>query len=456
MKHYQTMVLEDKNKPLFSQTSKYNSFPNPQPFGSSNNGGKHRNHGNQTARHKIVITRGGATEEGTGRVKWNSGPVSEIEKARHGFVTILNKINKSNLQEIFQELMNHLQQSPYFELYQSIYLDLYQKLLLDKNYHEYYMKIVSLLCKFKKFYESFVRCEKKEDGYYYTLRYFKTPEKVEWIGPFASEYQLYDAVFNKYNLKGGMIRMCEREFKNRWKYVEEMKKEKEEDRIMVWKRKIMTPLEIMISMYEQKLVQEKVLFMIVGDLMKPHSETGVYEEELFYGMEMFFGKKYFGEDDYEMVMKKVEEWLTMKWSKRCQFYLEGLKKKVEKCQESGIFISPKKEMTEVVVEDIDWEEIVLSGYKQKTKEEWKEWKDQYYEQVCQEQMKEQPTFWVYWIQFGLEDMKHEKRMNELMEEWKGEWEKRKEVVLEYIREECLKDWEIDAPGIEKRFSTLIC
>jgi hypothetical protein len=472
VKHYQKMILEDKNKPLFSQTQRFNSFPNPSVSSgkgewstTSSSSSSSTKSGGGGSKHRIIITRGpsgaGGEEQNDPRTggRWSTA-VTELDKARQIFLSIMNKISKSNLQELFQELMLHLQKYPYYEFYQQMHMDLYHKLLTDKTYHEYYIKIVALLCKFKKFYESFVRTEKREDGYYFTLRYFKKPEKDVWTGPYPSEKVLYENVFMKYNVRNGMIRICDKEFANRFQYVKDMAKETEEEKIVSLKRRIFAPIEIILSMYDQQLVMEKTLPLVLKDVYKPN-EQGIHEEELIYLLDLFIRRKYLKDESYDEMRTQVSTWLSEKqWSKRCTFFMEELLKKIGALTNVSIVIPramdmdglekgalPKEEEEDG---EYDWDEICEEGFESKDSASWAEWMAKWTPRIAKETEK---TAWIALLKFGLDNVRSMKRLQECVKVLSVAWKLIREDVLADVEEQYLADWSIDVPSIRKTFDS---
>jgi len=481
VKHYQRMILEDKSKPLFSQTQRYNSFPsNTKGDGKEwSNPSSSNKSGNNVPLQKIIITRGGNSEETDekGLTRWTIAQ-SEIDKARQMFLGILNKISKSNLQELFQELMNHLQKYPYFEFYQVIHMDLYNKLLTDKNYHEFYIKIVSLLSKFKRFYESFVKVEKREGGYFYALKYYKKPETENWFGPYPNEVQLFEQVFIKHNVRNGMIKICEKEFSNRWNYIEEISKVSEEDKIVSLKRKLATPIETMLSMFEHNLVLEKTIPIVLKEVYKPNAK-GEIIEECIYLLDLFVQKKYLKDECYIEMKEKIQIWQKdEKRTKRCSYYLEALLTKVDgllgvsdknintkinvspiikndfEISQNGIvsqsgIVSLKEE--EIISEnERDWNDFCEEAYSMDSIE-WTNWLKKLEKNLPKENM----DFWIFLIQFGLENAKSFKKLNEVLEKYNKQWKQVRKNILEIVENECLNDWELDIPTIRKSYKMLI-
>lgn len=320
LKVYHGIEQQDRAKPMFSQTTKYKAFPLnfiPKRFSKKLSNGKRK-----------LLVRG----EGTWRPYT---PLTSNERMKQIIISTLNKLTSKNFSEMSSLLLKSL-----YQINCTDALDILAKEILKKAYYdsEYTHLYVTLCCRIWQDREwnktLFTIISNSETEFYWCENRLETQDSISFHGPFKTDKEAISDAMTNVNFKKNLLTLCHQEFQNRMEHILVSREEglDEEDRYKR-RRRVFSLLEFLGLMYNSKHLPERVMHLIILDLLKLDKyKDGVKDfmpdEEDVEGFVILWKiiycakRKPFVQKYIDQYLECIEKWLLpMKWNARMKYML---------------------------------------------------------------------------------------------------------------------------------------
>lgn len=350
LKVYHGIEEQDREKPMFSQTTKYKSFPLnfiPKRFSKKLNSGN-----------KKLLVRG----EGTWRPYT---PLTSNEKMKQIIISTLNKLTNKNFSEMSSNLLKNLYQINCTDALDILATEILKKAYFDSEYIHLYVTLCCKIWQDKEWNKKlFTIISNSETEYYWCENKLETQESICFNGPFNTDKDAISDAMTNVNFKKNLMKHCYDEFHNRMKYIIESRKEDVDDEERYKKRRrVFSLLEFLALMYNSKHLSEKIMHVIIMDLLKLDKyQKGIkdfmpYEEDvegfvILWKIIYSAKRKPFIQKYIDQYLNCIENWLIpMKWNSRMKYMLidvvELITGKVaEKVVEDKIVIKNEEQLFE--------------------------------------------------------------------------------------------------------------
>ena len=320
---YHGVEEQDKIKPIFSQTTKYKSFPLnfiPKKFSKKMGNGKRK-----------LLVRGG---EGTWRPYT---PLTSVEKMKQIIVSTLNKLTNKNFSEMSGELLKSLYSINCTDALHLLATEILKKAYYDSDYIHLYVTLASRIWSNREWHRTLITIiSNSETEFYWCENKLEVQDSISFNGPFTTDKEAISDAMNTINFKKNLLAICQNEFVNRMKQIKESRNEElDEEEQYKLRRRVFSTLEFIELMYNSKHLAERVMHTIIIDLLhleQYDTDTETYTkrppEEDIEGFVIVWKilynskRKPFSQKYIDQYMNCVEEWLLpLKWSKRIEYML---------------------------------------------------------------------------------------------------------------------------------------
>ena len=304
---YSQKVSEDRKTPLFSKTSKYNSFP--------------------------VRCKWNNDKKQKQKDKWrNANSVKKPTKiiknnGIKGFViNILNKITENNIDVLSSKMVDYIKNNHEKNEMEIIAISILEKVWYDKGFYELYIKICEKLWKCKEWNISYTIHTKKGkyefDEFYYTLF---TSSKM--YGPYKNKNELETYIQKNISFKTILIILCKDYFCKKNIFINKLKKEKDQGDQYKLKRKIFGTIQLLGYMYKLHHISDNIIHYIFLSLLHSDSKTqkGCVHEEEIEACKLLWDivSDLFSKEEKEEYIRLFTKEQT-KWSPRIRFMIEDI------------------------------------------------------------------------------------------------------------------------------------
>ena len=342
---YHGIENEDKIKPVFSQTSKYKSFPInfiPKKYSKKLL--------EEAKKGRILLTNEGSWKPYT--------PLTDIDKMKQIITSTLNKITNKNFAEISEELLNNLMNINCVDALDILAMEILKKAYYDSDYIHLYVTLCSRIWENKKWHKSLITIIKNSDTeYYWCENRLEVQDTISYNGPYNSDGEIMKDVMKQINFKNNLLVMCQKEFKERHIYLEKSRIEEDDEIRYKLRRRVFSLIEFIALMYNSGYISEKTLHVVIADLLQlkdynDGNEVELNEDEveafvilwklLYKGPRKPFCQKYI--DEY---IDLVENWIMgMEWQSRIRYLLEDV-----------VVLEKGEKVEEEVVPELDDDEL---------------------------------------------------------------------------------------------------
>lgn len=317
---YHGIEEQDRTKPMFSQTTKYKSFPLnfiPKRFSKKLSNGKRK-----------LLVRG----EGTWRPYT---PLTSNERMKQIIISTLNKLTSKNFSEMSAELLKSLYQINCTDALDILATEILKKAYFDSEYIHLYVTLCSRIWRDREWNKTlFTIISNSETEFYWCENRLETQESISFHGPFKTDKEAITDAMTNINFKKNLMTRCHQEFENRMEHIMASREEgvDEEDRYKR-RRRIFSLLEFLALMYNSKHLPERVMHLIIMDLLKLDKyqagiENFMPDEEDVEGFVILWKiiysakRKPFVQKYIDQYLGCIERWLLpMKWSLRIRYML---------------------------------------------------------------------------------------------------------------------------------------
>ena len=346
----------DRAKPMFSQTTKYKSFPLnfiPKRFSKKLSNGKRK-----------LLVRG----EGVWRPYI---PLTSKENMKQIIVSTLNKLTSKNFSEMSAYLLKSLYQINCTDALDILATEILKKAYYDSEYIHLYVTLCSKIWQEREWNKTlFTIISNSNTEYYWCENRLETQESISFHGPFKTDKEAINDAMMNINFKKNLMNHCHNEFQNRMKHIEASREEEldDEDRYKK-RRRVFSLLEFLALMYNSKYLPEKIMHIIIMDLLKLNKyqewikdqekvKDFMPDEEDVEGFVILWKiiystkRKPFVQKYIDQYLNCIEKWLLpMNWNSRMKYMLIDVieiitGKSVEKVVDDKILIKNEEHLFE--------------------------------------------------------------------------------------------------------------
>ena len=323
LKVYHGIEEQDRAKPMFSQTTKYKSFPLnfiPKRFSKKLSDGKRK-----------LLVRG----EGTWRPYT---PLTSNDRMKQIIISTLNKLTNKNFSEMSSELLKSLYQINCTDALDILATEILKKAYFDSEYIHLYVTLCARIWQDREWNKTlFTIISNSETEFYWCEKRLATQESISFHGPFKTDKEAINDAMININFKKNLMTHCHQEFENRMEHIMASREEEvdEEDRYKR-RRRVFSLLEFLALMYNSKHLPERIMHLIIIDLLKLNKyqegvEDFMPDEEDVEGFVILWKiiysakRKPFTQKYIDQYLNCIERWLfPMNWSSRIRYMLIDL------------------------------------------------------------------------------------------------------------------------------------
>ena len=350
LKVYHGIEEQDRAKPMFSQTTKYKSFPLnfiPKRFSKKLSNGKRK-----------LLVRG----EGTWRPYT---PLTSNERMKQIIISTLNKLTNKNFSEMSAHLLKGLYQINCTDALDILATEILKKAYFDSEYIHLYVTLCARIWQDREWNKTlFTIISNSETEFYWCENRLETQESISFHGPFTTDKEAISDAMTNINFKKNLMTHCHNEFQNRMEHIVASREEglDEEDRYKK-RRRVFSLLEFLALMYNSKHLPERVMHLIIMDLLKLDKyqedvKDFMPDEEDVEGFVILWKiiystkRKPFVQKYIDQYLSCIENWLLpMKWNSRMKYMLIDIVelitgKVAEKVVEDKVIIKDEEQLFE--------------------------------------------------------------------------------------------------------------
>lgn len=237
---YKEIENEDLKKPIFSQNTKFKKISY-----NNNNNNKYLKIGKDQDEHKNIWVFSNPTEE--------SVKISILIKS------YLNKISNDTYLKISVDFLNDLLLINNPNLFQILITELLDKCLFDNKYRILYINLCHKIWNNKQIHYNLGNIINNNGNYFW--EYKTIPSKFN--GPFTSELNAKNDLFNKINFKKYFLNYIQNLYKNKDLLFNNLN----EDEIIIKKKKNLLLVELIGILYIEKYINFDIINLIIIDLL---------------------------------------------------------------------------------------------------------------------------------------------------------------------------------------------
>jgi hypothetical protein len=250
IENYKEIETEDFKKPVFSQTTKFKKIP------SNYKNYKYLkiNRDNDEIKNKWVF----------------EGPENEYDKISILIKTYLNKISQDTYKKISTDFLNEIVALDCnINLFEILSIEILNKCIFDNKYRNLYVNLCYKIWTNKQIHYNNVNIFLEDDKYYCNI---KSNDEIH--GPFTSEINAKNDIYNKFNFKKYFINHIQKLFNNKDFSFENLN---EED-IFIKKKKILLLTELISIIFIEKYINFDIINIIIIDLLHINNNIKPIEE----------------------------------------------------------------------------------------------------------------------------------------------------------------------------------
>lgn len=355
---YSQKVNEDKNRPLFSKTTKYQSFPNnrqknkfkknfnSKKFNSKNLDNCERNSKSfSKGKFKIYGKNKFHKNPNKNKFHWRKNSkyekpikrnIKKVKTIKGNIIKIMNKITKKNFENQINELIQFLCINKDESTVLIVAKNILQKIWYDSSFYEIYVKVCQELWNNNNWISNSFRVYEKNNKFYFERKFeedenisCKLIRKDQIFGPFQSEKEATESAFIKNNFKTIFLTMCQQHFIERKNYIKQIKEKKDSSEKYILKRKIFGTLEIIGYFFinNELINNPKIINQILNDLLNQDSDDIEIE-----AVKMIFViiKHKLPKDFLLSLGHKIKKIMKQNRTKRIEFMLEDFIEDINK------------------------------------------------------------------------------------------------------------------------------
>jgi len=293
-REYSQKVSEDKKTPLFSKTSKYNSFPVRCHFKSSDKRDRdpHKRRTPARTEHKGGLPDGTPQNEDS---TWRRDTASSIAPTRlkkadglkSSVIKVLNKITEENFDKQADDLLKVLSESKDPRAVKVIAEIILEKVWYDKSFYGIYVALCQKLWASDEWtshaYKVF---RSSNDQFFYVLQI--EPPKTQGAtpdlnGPFSTQEEAEVAAKQRVHLRTVFLALCRDHFYRREEYITKARTMEDGNPRYKTRRKLFGTVEIVGQFYKMGYLDERVIHFIFLSLLHSdhnHQNGAKFEEEI--------------------------------------------------------------------------------------------------------------------------------------------------------------------------------
>lgn len=339
-REYSQKVSEDKKTPLFSKTSKYNSFPVRCQWKSSDKRKSSKSH---------KISKDKITKDNRWRQKSQKSQRSHGSHGSHGFqgserqtikptifkkekslrssvIKVLNKITEENFDNQVKDLIKVLEESDDSCAVKLIAEIILEKVWYDKSFYSIYVALCQRLWQSGSWMSRSYKVFRSSDSQFFFV--INTPDLN---GPFKTYQDAETAAKQKVHLRTVFLSLCREHFYKREEYILKSRDMEDGNPKYKMRRKLFGTVEIVGQFYKMGHLDEKVIHFIFLSLL--HSDTNVkmgakYEEEIeaFHLLWNIIKKKilFRSLQEYKNLLRKEKDKKNPSWTSRTLFMIDDM------------------------------------------------------------------------------------------------------------------------------------
>ena len=260
---YIEIEKNDKYEPVFSQTSKYKSFPT-----SGNISRKNFLNNNQWKKKNEPLKK-------ELKLSFNKLSLTNYETVKNDIINLLKK-KDNNIKYFMNEL--------------------FDKIFFDEQISEMYIKLCRDVWVEKDLIPNIIKIKKNDSKFYYIYNNNKSKE-------FSNESELIEYAYKLEIFKDFIIKEFNKEFHKRSIYIQNIKNTSDEEKIFFLKKKIFGTIEFFGLLHKQNHISDKYLCSIIDELIK---NNNLIELDSFIKLWKIIDKEKFKQYN-EKINKIIEE-----------------------------------------------------------------------------------------------------------------------------------------------------
>lgn len=309
---YSQKVSEDRKTPLFSKTTKYNSFPVRCKWNNHEKKNKKETWRHSNTKHSI-------------KNKPNVTKIYKREGIQGIVINVLNKLTKKNIDNISSILLDAIGNSKEENCLEIVANAILEKVWYDKGFYELYV----ILCKkiWEKNWDIPHTIHKKVNNYQIEEYYYSLYSNIKQYGPFKNIDTIKEHIKKNMNFKKIFISLCKNHFCKRYLYCKTLQDIKNSSEQFIYKRKIFGTVQILGYLYKYNHISQDIIHYILLSLLHSDSKTQkgcLYEEE----MEAFkllwdIVSNMFSKEEKEEYIQLCKKELP-RWSPRTRFMIDDI------------------------------------------------------------------------------------------------------------------------------------
>lgn len=338
-REYSQKVSEDKKTPLFSKTSKYNSFPVRCQWKSDKSGERKKKKDGRGDEDREM-----RSAENRDNVWRKENLESNIEptklKKASGFLSsvlrVLNKITEDNFDSQIKELLKVLNEKKDPKAVKMIANIILEKVWYDKSFYNIYVSLCQKLWENNEWssesYKIFSSTTSDVLMYFYVLQIDPLPDNAKapaLNGPYKTQEEAEIAAKQCVHLRTIFLALCRDHFHQREKYITESNKLGDCNERYKLRRKLFGTVEIVGQFYKMGYLKESVIHYIFLSLLHSdhNKQDGAKFEEEIEAFHLLWNvaksklpNHIFKE--YRPLLEK--EKMSNKWSSRTSFMIDDM------------------------------------------------------------------------------------------------------------------------------------
>jgi hypothetical protein len=275
-REYSQKVSEDKKTPLFSKTTKYNSFPvrcqwkGEKKIEKSKNGEKNKKIKNNIWRTEKI------------KPLYSLEPIKitpfKVEiTLETSILKILNKITENNMDKLIYDFLKVLQESENPLTVKIVAQSILEKVWYDKSFYNLYVSLCQTLWSHEKWmekgYSPSISVKNKKKFY------VKVFDK-EILGPFEHQEEAEKYGKRHVHLRTVFLALCRDNFFQREQFIKESQEVLDSNQRYKLRRKLFGTVEIMGQFYKMGFLKEEVIHYLFLSLL--HQYKSDEEKEIIY------------------------------------------------------------------------------------------------------------------------------------------------------------------------------